>query len=133
MRKLAATVLLLLCMSSVVYTQKSRSTTRGWLNGTWEGTGYQIDTNSTWTMRLRARGGKYLIEYPSLTCGGRWRLISINSKMAVFRENITLGQDACVDKGRVVVERLNGRQIAYRFSQRETTDVSASAILNRKK
>ena len=133
MRKSAATVLLILCMSSVVCPQKSEGTARAWLNGTWEGTGYQIDTDSTWTMRLRARGGKYLIEYPSLNCSGRWRLISINSKIAVFRENITLGRDACVDKGRVVIERLNGRQIAYRFSQRGTTDVSASAILNRKK
>ncbi|HLL71939.1 MAG TPA: hypothetical protein VK363_10930 [Pyrinomonadaceae bacterium] len=132
-RKLAATVLLMLCMSSIVYAQQGKGN-RAWLNGTWEGTGYQIDTDSTWTMRLTARrGGKYLIEYPSLNCGGRWRLVRINSKSAVFRESITSGQDACVDKGRVVIERLNGRQIAYRFSHRGATDISASAILNRKK
>lgn len=120
-------------MSSVVWPQESKSK-RAWLNGTWEGTGYQIDTDTTWTMRLRARrGGKYLIEYPSLSCGGRWRLFSINSTRAVFRESITFGQNSCVNKGRVVIERLNGRQVAYRFSHRGSTDISASAILNRKK
>lgn len=131
-KKIAASVLLLLCLSSVVRPQQAKSN-RAWLNGTWEGTGYQIDTDSTWTMRLRGRGGKYLIEYPSLSCGGRWRLISINSTRAVFRESITFGQNACVDKGSVVIERLNGRQIAYRFSHRGASDISASAILNRKK
>ena len=132
MRKIAATALLVLCLSSVVCPQRSRGATRAWLNGTWEGTGYQIDTDTTWTMRLRGRGGKYLIEYPSLNCGGRWRLVSNNSKRAVFRESITFGKNSCVDKGRVVIERLNGRQIAYRFSHRGATDVSASAILKRK-
>lgn len=132
MLSLATILLAFICMSPLTaYAQKGRS--GAWLRGTWEGTGYQIDTDSTWTMRLRARGGKYLIEYPSLSCGGRWRLVRINSKRAVFRESITSGQDACVDKGRVVIERLNGRQIAYRFSHRGATEVSASAILNRKK
>jgi hypothetical protein len=117
-------------MSPVAYPQ-ARSAS--WLRGTWEGTGYQIDTDSTWTMRLRVRGGKYLIEYPSLNCAGRWRRLSVNSRMATFREQIAVGRGECVDGGRVVIQRLNGRQIAYRFSQRGTDEVSASAILNRKK
>jgi len=85
-------------------------------------------------MRLRVRGGgRYLIEYPSLKCGGRWRRLSLNSRRARFREHLTFGQGECVDRGQVVIERLNGRQIAYRFPHHGATDVSASAILNRKK
>lgn len=34
---------------------------------------------------------------------------------------------------RVVIERLSRRQIAYRFSNRGSREVTASAILNRKK
>lgn len=134
MRRLQATILLaVICMSSAAHAQSGGDGRGSWLRGTWEGTGYQIDSDSTWTMRLTARGGEYLIEYPSLNCGGRWRLLSINSRVATFREQIAVGRGACVDRGRVVVERLNGRQIAYRFSHRGSTEVSASAILKRQK
>jgi hypothetical protein len=132
MRRFATTLLVIVCLASVVCPQ--RQGRRGaWLSGTWEGTGYQMDTDSTWTMRLTARRGKYVIEYPSLNCGGRWRRVRINSRTATFREHITAGRGACVDQGRVVVQRLSGKQIAYRFYQRGAAEVSASAILNRKK
>jgi hypothetical protein len=130
MRRLGAVLLALICMASVVRPQSGGG---AWLQGKWEGTGHQIDTNTMWTMRLTVRGGRYEIEYPSLNCSGRWRRLSLNSRVAVFRERITTGRSECVDQGRVVIERLNGRQIAYRFSHRGSTDVAASAILNRKK
>lgn len=130
MRRIVATVCLFLSLTVVVCPQ-SRS--RAWLNGSWEGTGYQIDTNTTWTMSFRARGKQFLIEYPSLNCRGRWKLIGVNSRRAMFRERITSGREECVDKGLVIIERLNARQIAYRFSYAGTTQVSASAILNRKR
>lgn len=127
-------VCLLLSLSLNVYTQGSRSGggKGSWLKGTWEGTGYQIDTDETWTMRLKAEGRRFLIEYPSLNCGGQWRLVSIDSRRARFRERITFGLEDCVDGGTVVIERLNARQIAFRYSYRGSGEVSASAILNRK-
>jgi hypothetical protein len=127
---MVATVCLLFSLTVVVCPQ---SKSRAWLNGSWEGTGYQMDTNTTWTMSFRARGKRYAIEYPSLNCSGVWRLISINSHRATFRERITVGRESCVDKGLVTIEKLNGRQIAYRFSHAGTSEVSASAILNRKR
>ncbi len=130
MLRIAATVFLLFSMTLVVCPQGRSS---NWLSGKWEGTGFQIDTDETWTMRFRTQGKKYLIEYPSLNCGGEWKLISINSRRARFREKITAGLDECVGRGNVVIERLNGRQIAFRYSYLGTTEVSASAILNRKR
>jgi len=130
MLRIAVAVCLLFSMTLVVCAQGRNGS---WLNGKWEGKGFQIDTDGTWTMRLRTQGRKFLIEYPSLNCGGEWRLISINSRRARFREKITVGLSECVDKGNVLIERLNGRQIAYRYSYRGTTDVSASAILIRKR
>ncbi len=88
MRKLVATICLIICLASVASAQTRAG---AWLRGQWEGTGYQIDTNSTWTMSLKVRGRSYLIEYPSLNCGGRWRLVSINANRARFRERITAG------------------------------------------
>lgn len=129
MFRIAFIVLLVLLFTSPISAQKRRS----WLAGTWEGTGYQIDNNETWTMKLTVRGNRYTIEYPSLKCSGRWIPISVDSRRARFRERITVGLAECVDRGNVVVERLSPRQIAYRFVGNGERDVTASAILNRKR
>ena len=130
MFRIPVIILLLLSTTAVVCPQRR---SRAWLNGTREGTGYQIDSDTTWTMRLRVRGNRYLIEYPSLKCGGQWKPIRISSGSARFREKITLGLEECTDKGTVVIERVSHRQIAFRYSNRGTTEVTASAILNKKK
>ncbi|MDQ5846739.1 MAG: hypothetical protein M3539_15740 [Acidobacteriota bacterium] len=129
MHKTVATILLLFAFCLVVYPQAKNGR---WLNGTWEGTAYQMDINETWTMKLNARRNRYTIDYPSLKCGGRWKLQNINSWTATFREHLSYGQDECVDQGRVVIQRLGNGQIAYRFYNRGAGRVTASATLNRK-
>jgi hypothetical protein len=130
MRRIVATVCLFFSLTVAVCPQGK---SRAWLNGSWEGTGYQMDTNTTWTMSFKARGKRFSIEYPSLKCSGTWRLVSVNARRAIFRERITVGRESCVDRGVVTLERLSGSQIAYRFSHAGTSQISASAILNRKK
>jgi hypothetical protein len=132
MLKIAASFVLLISLTSVVVSQ-SKTGTGKWLKGTWEGTGYQTDNNETWTMKLTVRGNRYEIEYPSLNCGGKWIPLSISRSRARFIEKITLGIETCTDNGNVVIERLSRRQIAYRYANRRTRQVTASAILNRKK
>ena len=132
MLKTVAIFVLLVCLTSVVNSQSKTETGR-WLSGAWEGTGYQIDNNETWTMKLTVRGKVYKIEYPSLKCGGKWLPLSIDRSRARFIEKITFGLEDCVDKGNVVIERLNRRQVAYRFTDHGTRQVTASAILNRRK
>ncbi len=113
----------------------SQSKQRRWLRGVWEGTGYQTDTNSTWAMQLtvtRENGRRvYLIDYPSLDCGGRWKLLSMNSNVARFREQITRGPDKCTQNGLVVLERKRG-QIIFLYSNEGTREIAATAVLNRK-
>lgn len=130
MLKIVATLVLLVSLTSVVVSQTAPSK---WLNGTWEGTGYQTDNDETWTMKLTVRRNRYKIEYPSLKCGGKWIPLSINSSRARFIEKITVGIETCTDNGNVVIERLSRRQIAYRYANRGTREVTASAILNRKR
>ncbi len=127
MRRFASAACLLLLSAAVVCGQ----TRGGWLRGEWTGTGYQTDTNNTWAMKLTAKGRTYAVDYPSLECGGRWRLLSLTRSRAVFRETITRGVERCAQGGRVVVERLNPRQLGYRFSQPGSNDYTASAILNK--
>ena len=98
----------LLILSAAVACGQTRG---GWLRGEWAGTGYQTDSNDTWAMRLTVKGRRYAVEYPSLECSGRWRLLSLSRGRAVFRETITTGAERCAQGGRVFVERLNSRQL----------------------
>ncbi|MCA1614857.1 MAG: hypothetical protein LC795_14170 [Acidobacteria bacterium] len=127
MKRFAPAAGLLLLSAAVVCGQ----TRGGWLRGEWAGTGYQTDTNTTWAMRLTAKGRIYTVDYPSLECGGRWRLLSLSSRRAVFRETITRGTERCAQRGRVVIERLNSRQLGYWFSQAGSNEYTASGILNK--
>ena len=90
-RTSGAVLLLLLVFATVSAQTKSNN----WLKGTWEGTGYQIDDQSTWAMRLTVRGHRFSIEYPSLSGGGRWQLVSTNNYRARFKERLDHGQDKC--------------------------------------
>lgn len=129
MPKMAVALLALLLLTTIGTSQGKSGL---WLRGAWEGTGYQTDTDSTWTMRLKAQGDKYSIEYPSLGCGGEWRLISIDATEARFREIITYGQEECANNGLVVIRRLNNRQVIFLYSNLNTEEVTASAILKKK-
>lgn len=131
MLKFLATLVLLVFLTSIISAQNGSASSK-WLNGTWEGTGYQTDTNETWTMKLTVRSGHYRIEYPSLKCIGRWIPLSLEQNHARFIEKITIGIETCTNNGTVVIERLGRRQIAYRYSNRGSRKVTASAILNRK-
>ena len=112
---------------------ESTTHAQNWLNGTWEGTGYQIDADETWSMVLRVSGNKFVIEYPSLECSGVWRMLDFDSRSARFKEKITVGVSECANGGHVTIERLSRRQVTFRYSYSDTREVSASAILNRKK
>ena len=132
-KSVAALGLLLLFVSSAAAQGNSRS----WLRGTWEGTGYQTDDNSTWSMKLtiaKRKGGRrtFTIDYPSLNCGGRWKLLSSNQNVARFREILNRGVDKCSDKGSVLIER-KGTQLIFLYANQGSRQITASAILNRKK
>ena len=128
--KRCLTVLLFVLLAAGAVCAKSRG---GWLRGEWAGTGYQIDSADTWAMVLKFRRGRYTAEYPSLECAGRWRLLQVSRTRAVFRETITTGAERCAPRGRVVIERLNARQLGYRYSYQGSKDYVASAILNRRR
>jgi len=127
---IALSAALLSLFLSLAISAQAQSNT--WIRGTWEGTGYQTDDQSTWTMLLTARGGRFSIDYPSLNCGGRWQLINLNSYRARFKEKLDHGQDKCTDNGNVVIQRLNRRQILFLYTLAGSREVTASAVLNRK-
>jgi len=121
--------LLLLTLTAAL--AQSKSTT--WLRGTWEGTGYQTDDKSTWDMLLKVQGRRFSIDYPTLSCGGRWSLISLGAWRARFRERLDHGQDKCEDNGNVTIQRVSRNQLLFFYSYKGERTLTASAILNRKK
>ena len=123
---------LLLLFLAINFAAVAQKKSTSWIKGTWEGTGYQIDDKSSWEMVFTARGNRYSIDYPSLNCGGRWKLISISASRARFRELLTHGQDKCADRGRLLIQRINRQQILFLYSYSDARDISASAVLNRK-
>ena len=127
--KRCLTVLLFVLLAAAGVCGQTRG---GWLRGEWTGTGYQIDSESTWAMVLNFKRGSYSAEYPSLECAARWRLLRVSRTRAVFRETITQGAERCAPRGTVVIERLNARQLGYRYSYQGSKDFVASAILNRR-
>lgn len=102
-------------------------------DGVWEGTGYQVDSQTTWTMRLTVRRGSYAIEYPSLNCGGRWRSLGTSGGRRRFREVITFGLSECTDRGTVTLERLRSGQLLFLYQDPAKREFNAAAILSRKK
>jgi hypothetical protein len=124
--------LFLVLVPSLAAQNKSRS----WLQGAWEGTGYQTDDNTTGAMKVTVKtleGGRraFLIDYPSLKCGGRWKLLNMNQSRARFREVLDHGQDQCSDKGLVTIERI-GRQLIFLYANQGSRKITASAVLNRR-
>jgi len=132
MRKTLAVCGQLLLLVSIAAAQHASSS---WLRGSWEGTGYQTDENSTWTMKLRilkrkSGGRTFRIEYPSLNCGGRWIPVSLSASSGMFRELLDHGVDKCTDKGLVLIER-KGTQLVFLYRIRGSRQITASAVLNR--
>jgi hypothetical protein len=118
-------------------TASAQSKGQSWLRGAWEGTGYQTDDASSWPMKVtiakRKNGRRVIsIEYPSLNCGGRWKLLSVNGSKANLRERLDHGQDQCTNNGRVTLERI-GRQLIFLYSLQGSREITASAVLNRPK
>ncbi len=125
------TSLLILSTLILALSVSGQTATGNWMQGKWEGTGYQISDKSTWAMSLTVTGTTYSIDYPSLKCGGEWRIVSMNSETATFTERLTYGKENCQDDGNVVVERLSDSQLAFRWTFPGELEVDASAILNR--
>ena len=103
----------------------------GWLEGIWTGTGYQSNPKQTWTIKFTAQNDTYRIDYPSIPCGGEWKVITLGKSTATFRERLTYGQTLCIDNGTVTIQKLNDTQVAFRFVEPNRTRVTARAVLNR--
>lgn len=83
------------------------------LNGVWEGHGYQSTGSvAEWSIKFTANNGTYNIEYPSLSCGGKWELLTETTGSVIFHENIEYGSN-CVDEGTVEILLLESNKLRF--------------------
>lgn len=75
-----------------------------WIEGHWEGESIQSD-GSTITVKLTAKYGMYVIEYPSEACGGEWTVVQINNGKAKFKEQINQGGQYCDQGSEAVISK----------------------------
>jgi hypothetical protein len=110
----------------------SDDTSSQWLDGTWEGEGYQSDTKTTWAVRLKVQDGTYAIDYPNIPCRGKWILIDKTSVGASFTEVITQGTDRCDNNSHVLIEKINDSEISCKYTHASSRVVIATATLSKK-
>lgn len=110
----------------------SDETNSNWLDGVWEGTGYQSNPKSTWTIKLTAQNDTFIIEYPSLSCRGTWTLIEKGTEKARFKETITQGLSRCENNGSVLIEKISDTQISFKYSSPNTRAVTSTAVLSKR-
>jgi hypothetical protein len=110
--KINLLMLFLLTGSSIIYSQKKNS---DWINGTWRGTGFQLDNNTSWSVRFEAniKSKSFLVDYGSLNCGGIWELIEIDGNRAKFIEKITKGKENCLNGSTIIITFVAENYISY--------------------
>jgi len=118
--------------NSNVATNTNRNTeSPEWLEGVWEGRGYQSDTKTNWIVRLRVQDGRGAVDYPSIPCLGRWNLIESDSREAKFVEVITDGTNRCASNSNVTIQKIKDSQISCMYTYTGSSVVIATAILTK--
>lgn len=128
-----ALLLLGVVTNSCSSTRKAKvKTIAPWVNGNWEGSAYQFNTNENWGMLLSAKSLKnsYIIDYPSLQCSGKWSVLHVTENRIELREKITNGLRYCVTRGKVVLEK-NGDALVFKYYYPDDTTLNAKGQLNR--
>jgi hypothetical protein len=115
-----------------IQSKPADSATFRWVEGVWEGEGFQSDTRTTWAVRLTVHDGTYSIEYPNIPCRGRWNLIDKNSGGASFTEVITQGTNRCANNSHVMLEKVNDSEISCKYTHARSRVVIATVVLSKK-
>ena len=103
-----------LFLTNQLYSQKIK-----WLEGCWEGEGYQPNSliEQVWSMHLcyLVKEKKIVVEYPSLQCGGNWTLQKAEKNRAIFIENLSYGIENCMNESKLIVSYIDNDFITVAF------------------
>jgi hypothetical protein len=128
MTKLIFACIALLMLAPQVYAGE-RDTLKQF-TGEWQGMGTQSD-GGQWRIRINSRTYGYFVDYPSLVCGGMWRLLKTGDNRLVFKETLTYGIERCLDHGEVVITTITPNKFSYHWSGTKSK-ITAVGDLTRK-
>ncbi len=117
-------------LHAVVITVMPAYAEQSQFTGEWEGTGTQSD-GSHWSIRVNSRPNGYFIDYPSLVCGGVWKLLKSTESSLVFKEILTYGIERCMDQGEIVLNKVTEDKASYAWSSAKSK-ITAVGNLTRK-
>ena len=120
--------ILFLFISSSIFAQNNSIE---WLNGSWEGIGYQTNNQHRWSVEFEydKNSQEATISYPSLQCSGVWEFVSMEKNKAVFTEKITKGKSNCIDGSKIVINKINEEYIGISWFSQYIEGVDAYAAL----
>ena len=128
-------VFFILLLSTIAYANHGfGQESLNWLNGHWEGVGYQPPTNTSWDVVLDfdPTANSIKIQYPTLSCSGEWQLKKSSKGRAEFIEKIQLGTEKCDQDVKVIVQQIDDCYISVTYFLPGRYDgVVANAVLNR--
>lgn len=104
-----------------------------WMEGRWEGTAYQGNAYTVRPIKLAVQNNAYAIDSPALTCRTEWMLLQSKNGKATLREKKTNGLNQCEEGGEVVLEKISGSQIVFKYFSPQANEIIASGILNKLK
>lgn len=102
------------------------------LDGIWTGSAYQYNMNDSWDMTLtcNTEEDKFIIEYPSLSCGGHLILMDGTKKdKVVLRGKITYG--SCLDNLIIELTVIDNDNLDYICHYENSTHIIAKGKLSR--
>lgn len=102
-----------------------------WLNGAWEGIGYQSNTDETWSVEMefdvKDRQGR--VNYPSLYCSGDWTFFKYKKGKVYLGEQIKKGLANCMEFVDVIVTPVDDWHIAVIYFDPVSKKAIATALL----
>jgi len=110
MKKIIFLLFLIVPVSLMIAQENPVQKKISWLEGKWEGTGYQIDKQN-WPVSFIHADKKFNISYPSLGCSGWWKISESKKGRVVFIENISVN-NGCDQGDKVVVTRIDDKNIS---------------------
>jgi hypothetical protein len=102
-----------------------------WLKGSWTGTGYETNYDSSWEMQISFSERGYFVKYYSPDCTGKWIIEDIKSDKVIFREKLTTGMNECANNGTVVLSKFSDNKIRFKFYYQYSDDLAAHAFLTK--
>ena len=108
------TIIIAAIMMSVFVITVTHSMAVG-LEGIWEGVGLQYNNKHTWTIKATITRNSYSIDYPSLNCGGKLRLIKASGNRMVFKEELNYGLKRCVNGGKVIITKSGNNEAKFEW------------------